>query len=381
MVVSRGIPFNEVSKLFLSNETYEVLNKYNCFEKIQKFLDDHHIWPGDLLDLACFFNNTTVVRIIKDQKEIIVNDILPNQMLFIDFRSKSYDSTEEKVEQYIKRFNLFDCFCIGEAYDEDLDDFAILLYKENDGKDYKDEKNNMKKLLYSSHFVLTNIFTVEAVKNMSKDYDLDTLVQMALEGSNSACFELGKIYFTGERGIKDYDKAFHYTLLSAEQGNIYSIIQLAEFYTDGIGTKVNVKEAKKLLELVLDTVSKEDNYKDLLLAKNTSELLWKLLVQNRELLSVDTKELSYVYKLKQNLSDKFYYNMFTHLQKTNTSIVDKIDINSLNINYLDEVLKSYYDILSYLKRNPEKIDNIKMINTFYEILDELSMVIHVIGSR
>ena len=73
--------------------------------------------------------------------------------------------------------------------------------------------------------------------------------------------------------------------------------------------------------------------------------------------------------------------MFTHLQKTNTSIVDKIDINSLNINYLDEVLKSYYDILSYLKRNPEKIDNIKMINTFYEILDELSMVIHVIGSR
>ena len=136
-----------------------------------------------------------------------------------------------------------------------------------------------------------------------------------------------------------------------------------------------------MLELVLDTVSKEDNYKDLLLAKNTSELLWKLLVQNRELLSVDTKELSYVYKLKQNLSDKFYYNMFTHLQKTNTSIVDKIDINSLNINYLDEVLKSYYDILSYLKRNPEKIDNIKMINTFYEILDELSMVIHVIGSR
>lgn len=381
MVADKKITFDKVSKLFLSNETYEVLNKYNCFENIQKFIDDHRIWPGDLIDLACFFNNTTVVRIIKDQKEIIVNDILPNQMLFIDFRSKSYDSTEEKVKQYINRFNLFNCFCIGEAYDEDLDDFAILLYKENNGKGFKDEKKAMNELLYSSHFVLTTIYTVEAIKNMSNNYSLDSLVQMAFEGSNSACCELGEIYFTEERGIKDYNKAFHYAYLSAKQGNIYSMIQLAKYYQDGIGIEVNVKAARKLLELVLDTVSKEDNYNDLFLAKTVSELLYELLFKNVKLLSISKEELIYHFNLKKDLSDKYYDNLFYNLEKSNISVVDKIDIKSLNSNNLDKVIKPYYDMLSYLKRNPEKIDNKKMINTFYEILDELTMVIHVIASK
>ena len=39
MSISKKIDFKKVSKMFLKSETYEVLNKYNCFEKIQKVLE------------------------------------------------------------------------------------------------------------------------------------------------------------------------------------------------------------------------------------------------------------------------------------------------------------------------------------------------------
>ena len=79
-----------MSKEILSSETYEVLSKYNCFEKIQKVLDNHRICACDFFDFVCFFRNSKVAIIIKNQKEIIINDIQPNQIFIIDFREKSF---------------------------------------------------------------------------------------------------------------------------------------------------------------------------------------------------------------------------------------------------------------------------------------------------
>lgn len=101
---------------------------------------------GDFFDLTCFFRKTTVVKIIKNQEEININDIKPNQMFFIDFRFESFNSTETKRKQYARRFDIDDCDIVTEAYDEDLDDFVILLNKENDENEY----DEVRKLLYKN---------------------------------------------------------------------------------------------------------------------------------------------------------------------------------------------------------------------------------------
>ena len=145
MTISKDISFKEVCKTILSTETYEVFNKYNCFEKIQKVIDNHKINPGDFFDLACFFHKTTVVRIINDQKEIIIKDIKPNQMFLIDFRFESFSSTKAKQKEYATRFNIDDSDIVTEAYDVDLDDFVVLLHKEYD----EDEYTEIRKILYS----------------------------------------------------------------------------------------------------------------------------------------------------------------------------------------------------------------------------------------
>ena len=87
-------------KLIISNESYEVLSKYKCIEKIQKIINDHQFYMGDFFDLTCFFRKTTVVKIIKNQEEININDIKPNQMFFIDFRFESFNSTKTKQKEY-----------------------------------------------------------------------------------------------------------------------------------------------------------------------------------------------------------------------------------------------------------------------------------------
>ena len=81
--------FKRVCKDIVSKETFEILEKYQCIDKIQKLLDEHGTIPYDLFDIASFFKDVVVVRIIKDDIEIIINDIPCNQMVFIDFSFKS----------------------------------------------------------------------------------------------------------------------------------------------------------------------------------------------------------------------------------------------------------------------------------------------------
>ena len=142
----KGLIFDEVLKLIISNENYEVLSKYKCIEKIQKIIDEHQFYLGDFFDLTCFFRNATVAKIIKNQEEININDIKPNQMFFIDFRFESLKSTETKQKEYASRFDIDACDIVSEAYDEDLDDFVIFLYKEKDENEY----DEVRKLLYTN---------------------------------------------------------------------------------------------------------------------------------------------------------------------------------------------------------------------------------------
>lgn len=136
--------FKEVCKKIVNSKTYEILNNYQCFEMIQKVIDNHRFCSCDFFDFVCFFRNAIVVRIIKDQKEFVINDINPNQIFFIDNNFKSFSSTKNKQKEYIDKYNLVDFDIIAEAFEENLDDFVILLYKEQDENEYQE----VRKLLY-----------------------------------------------------------------------------------------------------------------------------------------------------------------------------------------------------------------------------------------
>ena len=85
-----NLTFRRVCEDIVSKETLDILEKYQCIDKIQKLLDEHGTIPYDLFDIASFFKDVVVVKIIKDDIEITINDITSNQMVFIDFSFKSF---------------------------------------------------------------------------------------------------------------------------------------------------------------------------------------------------------------------------------------------------------------------------------------------------
>ena len=147
MDINEKDSFFKVGKEFMLSETYEVLFKNKCFDKIQRVIDEHRFYLGDFFDLACFFRNAIITNIIQNQQEIIINDIKPNKIFLILFRTKSLINVKQKTQDYAERFNVNIADIVVDAYEDDLDDFVILLYKENDENDYNEMRNILYKLL------------------------------------------------------------------------------------------------------------------------------------------------------------------------------------------------------------------------------------------
>ena len=129
MLFTRKRPFRDVYNDIMSKETIDILEKYQCIDKIEKVLDEHGICPCDLFDMACFFKDTIVVKIIQNNVETSINDIPCNQMFFIDFKSKTLEGSLKKKDDYVNKFNLQGQNVIYEFYNEDKSDFVLLLYK------------------------------------------------------------------------------------------------------------------------------------------------------------------------------------------------------------------------------------------------------------
>lgn len=119
--------FKRVCKDIVSKETLEILEKYQCIDKIQKLLDEHGTFPIDLFDVASFFKDVVVVKIIKDDTEITINDIPCNEMFFIDLSFKSFTESDKKLEEYANRFNVNPEDVLAGFYDENKSDFVLLL--------------------------------------------------------------------------------------------------------------------------------------------------------------------------------------------------------------------------------------------------------------
>lgn len=127
MFNENNLTFKRVCEDIVSKETLDILEKYQCIDKIQKLLDEHGTIPYDLFDIASFFKDVVVVRIIKDDIEITINDIPCNQMVFIDFSFNSFTESNKKLEEYVNRFNILCENVLTGFYNENKSDFVLLL--------------------------------------------------------------------------------------------------------------------------------------------------------------------------------------------------------------------------------------------------------------
>lgn len=85
-----------------------------------------------------------------------------------------------------------------------------------------------------------------------KEYEEARKLYAKLAGIDSASrcqFVLGDMYFQGQGGEKDYDKARRLFIQAAEGGNADAQNNLGYIYTLGIGTDTDFNEAKKWLRM------------------------------------------------------------------------------------------------------------------------------------
>ena len=85
-----------------------------------------------------------------------------------------------------------------------------------------------------------------------KEYEEAKKLYAKLAGIDSASrcqYVLGDMYFQGQGGEKDYDKARRLFIQAAEGGNADAQNNLGYIYTLGIGTDTDFNEAKKWLRM------------------------------------------------------------------------------------------------------------------------------------
>lgn len=89
-----------------------------------------------------------------------------------------------------------------------------------------------------------------------KRFDLEiTYLEMAAEyGYSPAMEELGYMWYYGQHGEKDYEKAFYYFSKGAESGSMWSEYKLADMYRYGCYVEKDEKKYKKLIRAAYEKV-------------------------------------------------------------------------------------------------------------------------------
>jgi hypothetical protein len=96
-----NIDLSRSYKNLLSEENYEILVKYNCFNSIIKTIKSKKYKNFDFTDFKFFFKNTKIVKIINSYEEILLLKDKPNKLLIIGFND--IENIEE-IKVIIKKF-------------------------------------------------------------------------------------------------------------------------------------------------------------------------------------------------------------------------------------------------------------------------------------
>lgn len=70
------------------------------------------------------------------------------------------------------------------------------------------------------------------IKKKEKDLSIEEIIELAEKGDSDAQYDLGVCYIKGENVIKDDNKAMHWLMKSAEQGNVNAIKVVEKVLTD-----------------------------------------------------------------------------------------------------------------------------------------------------
>ena len=140
-----NLSFKVVCQYLLSKETYDIFEKYNCFEVIDELNNNRCVNPCDSIDLSSFFKNFKITRIIKDGKEVVFDETPCTCMLIVDYSSEDLDKFSEKILMYNEKY-LMDGDFIFEFYcGQKKDDFVLCGYKEDDSYDIEEIKEILEK--------------------------------------------------------------------------------------------------------------------------------------------------------------------------------------------------------------------------------------------
>ncbi|KAK8841799.1 hypothetical protein M9Y10_026748 [Tritrichomonas musculus] len=140
------------------------------------------------------------------------------------------------------------------------DEFLYQLYQQCIKIDEKERPSIWQLIIefyieYHSCIQIENFFELYENK-MTHCYDKDTINAMKNiflnESDPETQFQIGKIFNDGKVVHCNYQKAFHYFKLAADQNHSDALFFVGSFYLDGKGVEQNYKHAKEYFELSAD---------------------------------------------------------------------------------------------------------------------------------
>jgi hypothetical protein len=87
-------------KDLLDDENYEILTKYNCYNQIIKTLKSNLLKNFDFTDFKNFFKKSKIIKIIYEEKEIILSPVKPNKFLILGYADYTINQIENNITYY-----------------------------------------------------------------------------------------------------------------------------------------------------------------------------------------------------------------------------------------------------------------------------------------
>lgn len=123
----------EKLKNIINEMNYKILKKNGYLRLIIKLLHTNSITSIDELDIKDFFENCIITKIVDDEKEIIINDIPSDQVIFISYKNQhTLEEFHEKEKFYINKYTILEGNILSACYDGEDRDILIFLSSNKD---------------------------------------------------------------------------------------------------------------------------------------------------------------------------------------------------------------------------------------------------------
>lgn len=123
---------NKAEKLknIINEINYKILEENSYLNQIINLLHTNSKTSIDELDIKDFFENCIITKIVDDNKEIIINDIPSDQLIFISYKNQyTLEEFYEKEKFYINKYTILEGNILSACYDGE--DRNILIFLSN----------------------------------------------------------------------------------------------------------------------------------------------------------------------------------------------------------------------------------------------------------